>query len=248
MKKIISFIVISFSFISYSNQINLLMVPDDPEAVRIGLDISSHKPSTILIKYKIGLQNTARLYGWKGTKWIVITNQNYFKGSFFKESPIKTIIVDGNNNFPESLIPNKSWCDNVYKILTFEKPSLIHLLGINLDFKYNDWKSFSNIYGISMGDLNPNDYNIRWFHKRLPDAIKSSNRKINKRDDAFWAVIREEEIIKPTLSDYISTASEKVDSVVSDEDMDDSDIIIEENQLTEDNPLILEPPEAVIEN
>ena len=248
MKKIISFIVISFSFISYSNQINLLMVPDDPEAVRIGLDISSHKPSTILIKYKIGLQNTARLYGWKGTKWIVIPNQNYFKGSFFKESPIKTIIVDGNNNFPESLIPNKSWCDNVYKILTFEKPSLIHLLGINLDFKYNDWKSFSNIYGISMGDLNPNDYNIRWFHKRLPDAIKSRDRKINKRDDAFWVVIREEEIIKPTLSDYISTVSEKVDSVVSDEDMDDSDIIIEENQLTEDNPLILEPPEAVIEN
>ena len=54
--------IISVSFISYSNQINLLMVPD-PEAVRIGLDISSHKPSTILIKYKIGLQNTARLYG-----------------------------------------------------------------------------------------------------------------------------------------------------------------------------------------
>ena len=41
MKKIILFMIISVSFISYSNQINLLMVPDDPEAVRIGLDISS---------------------------------------------------------------------------------------------------------------------------------------------------------------------------------------------------------------
>ena len=248
MKKIILFMIISVSFISHSNQINLLMVPDDPEAVRIGLDISSHKPSTILIKYKVGLQNTARLYGWKGTKWIIIPNQNYYEGSFFKESPNKTIIVDGYDNFPESLIPNKNWCDNVYKISTLENPSLIHLLGINLDFTYNDWKSFSSIYNISVSDLNPNNYNVRWYHKRLPDAIKSNNRKISKRDDIFWTVVRKKEMIKPTLSDYISKVSDKVDNIVSDDDMSDTDQTIEENIIIEENPLIIEPPEAVIEN
>ena len=68
-------------------------------------------------------------------------------------------------------------------------------------------------------------------HKRLPDAIKSNNRKISKRDDIFWTVVREKEMIKPTLSDYISTVSDKVDNIVSDDDMSDTDQIIEENKL-----------------
>ena len=55
-------------------------------------------------------------------------------------------------------------------------------------------------------------------------------------------------MIKPTLSDYISTVSDKVDNIVSDDDMSDTDQIIEENIIIEENPLIIEPPEAVIEN
>ena len=53
----------------------------------------------------------------------------------------KTIIVDGDDNFPESLIPNNTWCKNVYKISTLEGISYSSITGINLDFKYNDWKS-----------------------------------------------------------------------------------------------------------
>ena len=53
MKKIILLIILSVSFSSYADEINLLMIPDEPDAVRIGLDVASHKPSTILIKYKI---------------------------------------------------------------------------------------------------------------------------------------------------------------------------------------------------
>ena len=242
MKKIILLIILSVSFSSYTDEINLLMIPDDPDAVRIGLDVASHKPSTILIKYKIGIQNTARLFGWKGTKWIIIPNKNYYDGNFFIESPKKTIIVDGDDNFPESLIPNNTWCKNVYKISTLERPSVIHLLGINLDFKYNDWKSFSGIYDISMADLNPNDYNIRWYHKRLPDAIKTNEGRINKRDDIYWTIIREEKIANPTLSDYVSSVSDKVDDIVSDIDMNESDDVMDIN------PLTVEPPEALIED
>ena len=40
MKKIILFIILSVSFSSYADEINLLMIPDDPDAVRIGLDVA----------------------------------------------------------------------------------------------------------------------------------------------------------------------------------------------------------------
>ena len=51
MKKKINIILITvFVLINVkAEDISLLMVPDDPDAVKIGLDISSHKPSLILI-------------------------------------------------------------------------------------------------------------------------------------------------------------------------------------------------------
>ena len=93
-----------------------------------------------------------------------------------------------------------------------------------------------------MADLNPNDYNIRWYHKRLPDAIKTNEGRINKRDDIYWTIIREEKIANPTLSDYVSSVSDKVDDIVSDIDMNESDDVMDIN------PLTIEPPEALIED
>ena len=47
--------------------------------------------------------------------------------------------------------------------------------------------------------MDPNDFNIRWYHKRLPDAIKTNEGRINKRDDIYWTIIREEKIANPTV-------------------------------------------------
>ena len=245
MKKKINIILITIFILvnAKAEDISLLMVPDHPDAVKIGLDISSHKPSLILIKYKLGAQNTARLFGWKGTEWIGISNPNYYSGKFFKIAPKKSIIVESEIDFPDELLPNIEWCSNVYKISTLNKRSLINLLGTNLDFKYADWKSFSNIYNLSISEINPNDYNIRWYHRRLPDAINAANSSYSNRDSEFWSVVREELSESSTLIDALSTINED-ESII-----DIDDVIIEEDiEPIILNPLTDEPPEAVINN
>ena len=32
-----------------------------------------------------------------------------------------------------------------------------------------------------MSEINPNDYNVRWYHRRLPDAINASKKSYSKR-------------------------------------------------------------------
>ena len=236
-KKINIILIIIFVLVNAkAEDISLLMVPDHPDAVKIGLDISSHKPSLILIKYKLGAQNTARLFGWKGTEWIGISNPNYYSGKFFKIAPKKSIIVESEIGFPDELLPNIEWCSNIYKISTLNKPSLINLLGTNLDFNYSDWISFSNIHNLSLSEINPNNYNIRWFHRRLPDAIKAANKTVSYRDLEFWSVIREELPESSTLDNALLTITE--DETITEEDIEP--VIL--------NPLTDEPPEAVINN
>ena len=241
MKKISIILVTLFiSLNAKADNISLLMVPDDPDTIKVGLDIASIKPSVILIKYKLGAKNTARLFGWKGTEWIGISNPNYFAGQFFKVAPSKTIIVESEIGFPDELIPNREWCLNIYKISTLNISSLINLLGTNLDFKYADWKSFSNIYKIPISDLNPNDYNIRWYHRRLPDAINAANKNLSNRDIEFWSIIREEITSSPTLVNTITS--------LNDEDAVEEISIITEEEIDPImiNPLTEEPPEAIL--
>ena len=124
----------------------------------------------------------------------------------------------------------------IYKISTLNKPSLINLLGTNLDFNYSDWISFSNIHNLSLSEINPNNYNIRWFHRRLPDAIKAANKTVSYRDLEFWSVIREELPESSTLDNALLTITE--DETITEEDIEP--VIL--------NPLTDEPPEAVINN
>jgi len=222
---------------SWADEITLLMVPDDPKVVKIGLDITSHHPSILLVKYKLGAQNTARIFGWKGTEWVTISNSNFINGKFFKEGPKKTIIVESDYIFPNALIPREDWCANVYKISTTQTSSLIHLLGINIGFNNSDWQSFSNIYNLPISKINPNFKGLKWYHRRLSDVVRSSE-YINSEDKKYWTIIREEEHSSLLLND--------LDNLTSIEYEDDLDIKEEEIEIN--NPLSQEPPEAVISN
>lgn len=238
MKKIKYYILlIPISLTLNAAPVSLLMVPNNSDAVKVGLDIASHQPSTLLIKYQLGAQNTARLYGWKGTEWVSISNSSFYNGGFFKEPPQKTIIIEAQYTFPQALIPNEDWCKNIYKISNAPISSLIHLIGINLNFNNNDWRSFSNLYGIPLNKINPNNVGVQWYHRRLTDVLKSSD-GVNKSDEVYWEIIREE----PSLSlvEYIKDEVElNTDLNLNDEEIIQETIII-------DNPLIEEPPAAII--
>ena len=71
--------------------------------------------------------------------------------------------------------------------------------------------------------------------QKITDTSEPNRGRINKRDDIYWTIILEtrRKIANPTLSDYVSSvASDKVDDIVSDIDMNESDDVMDINPLT----------------
>ena len=122
----------------------------------------------------------------------------------------------------------------MYKISTTRLAPIIHLCGRRLHFEYNDWKWFSDRYGIALEDINPNFHGVRWFNRRLGDVLKNTHAKSDK-DEVFWNVIRERD-----------TESLNEDVIMS-EPLLEEDTILEEEVIEEeiiDNPLLEDAPRS----
>lgn len=170
----------------------LLLIPRKDEAVRIGLDIASRYP-TLLLSYKLNGQNDVSLHGWTGTEWVNVTLDAYAEGAFFREGPDTTLLVEQSGSpFPEKLLPAEQWCDAVYKISTSDTRPLLHLAGQYFDFRYKDWKWFSENYHLPLEAINPENHNISWYHRRLSDNLKNRS-SIVYNDLQYWTVVREPE-------------------------------------------------------
>tara|TARA_E500000178_G_scaffold356637_1_gene436401 strand:+ start:5145 stop:5921 length:777 start_codon:yes stop_codon:yes gene_type:complete len=220
----------------------LIMVPQDEELVKVGLDLAVRHPS-LLVSYRLGAQQTASLKGWTGTEWVYVSVANFLAGDFFREGPDEAIIVESNLPFPEALIPDASWCERVAKITTDDVRSVVHLAGRALHFEYRDWKWFSERYRLPMAKLNPSQSGIRWYNRRLGDVIGSQMSR-NYEDDENWVVLRapepavalEEEVVEPVVVE--DEAVEMIDTNV----IDVTDVLVEQPI----NPLEEEPPSAQI--
>lgn len=213
----------------------LLLFPHNEQSVKVGLDIAERHES-LLVTYKLGAQNTVSLRGWTGTEWVYISVPNYQSGDFFREGPEKAIIIDGYDSFPDALLPSEAWCDAVYKVSTMQLAPIIHLCGRRLHFEYNDWKWFSDRYGIALEDINPNFHGVRWFNRRLGDVLKNTHAKSDK-DEVFWNVIREPSV-EDLNEDFIINESLLEEETILEEEVIEEEIIV--------NPLLEDAPEAII--
>ena len=155
-----------------AEEITLLMVPRDDGPVRIGMDVGNRFP-TILLNYMVLPDGSCSLHGWTGSEWVNVSAESFTKGSFFLVEPASALIVTQKDGaVPESLIPPEAWCPSVYRIKTDEVRPLLHLIGRHYDFQYKDWKWFSENYKLTMSQINPEELNLAWYHKRLGENLK----------------------------------------------------------------------------
>ncbi|MDF7805959.1 hypothetical protein P4E94_00820 [Pontiellaceae bacterium B12219] len=216
---------------SRTDEVTLVMVPRNDDAVRVGMDIATRYP-TLLISYKLLPNNSASLHGWNGKEWVNITLEDFHEGNFFRTGPDSALIVEEEGiSVPELVIPPAGWCTSAYKITTDEVRPMLHLFGQYYDFSYKDWKWFSENYRMSMAAINPENLNVSWYHKRLGDNLKSG--PLAADDLQYWVAIR-----------HPVTITEAV--VVETEEVVEEEPVMELPDDPEVNPFAQAAPEAVV--
>lgn len=223
----------SLASASRKDEITLVMIPREDRALRVGLDIASRYP-TLLVSYQVTSKGVS-LHGWDGKEWVNITLDDFRGGNFFRTGPDSALVVEKEGvAVPGIMIPPAGWCEAAYKITTTETRPLLHLVGQYYDFKYKDWKWFSENYKMSMDAINPEGLNVSWYHKRLGDNLKKG--PVAADDLQYWAAIRHpkpliaeaEEVAEPNSVD---SAEQPVMEMPNDPDV---------------NPLTTDAPEAVV--
>jgi hypothetical protein len=172
------------------DEITLLLVPREEEAVRLGMDIANRYPS-LLISYRIGSGDAVSLHGWTGSEWVNVAPDNFQQGDFFKNGPSSALIVEAAGSaVPKSLIPPPDWCAVVSKIKTTDMRPLLHLVGRYYDFSYDEWKWFARRYSLEMDAINPEGLNVAWYHRPMSEHFKSRPQH-GSTDLQYWVSVRE---------------------------------------------------------
>lgn len=220
------------AFASRKDEITLVLVPREDSVIRVGLDIFQRYP-TLLVSYEVQPNGAVSFHGWTGKEWVNITPEAFQAGDFFRTGPDSALIVDEGSQLPAAYIPAESWCTSVYKITTTEVRPLLHLTGQFYDFKYKDWKWFSENYKMSMDAINPEGLNVAWYHKQLGDNLKKG--PVAADDLQFWIAVRHP---VPPLDEVVPVETNQVEMV------EESSTNMQETVVS--NPLTNSVPEAVV--
>ncbi|MDF7799937.1 hypothetical protein P4C99_10710 [Pontiellaceae bacterium B1224] len=225
----------SMATASRKDEVTLVMMPREDGVLRVGLDIANRYP-TLLVSYKV-LPNGVSLHGWNGQEWVNISLNDFHEGNFFRTGPDSALVVEQEGmTIPEIMIPPIGWCDAAYKITTTDTRPLLHLVGQYYDFKYKDWKWFSDNYKMSMEAINPEGLNVSWYHKRFGDHLKKG--PVAADDLQYWVAIRHPEPVMVEMEVEVVAETNTVESAVQ-----------PEMELPEDpmvNPFTNDAPAAVV--
>ncbi|WP_372796155.1 hypothetical protein [Pontiella sp.] len=225
---------------SRKDEVTLVLLPRDDSVVRVGLDLFQ-RYRTLLVTYQVQPNGTPSLHGWTGKEWVNINPDAFRAGDFFHTGPDSALIVEEEGvSLPASLLPPESWCNAVYKITTTEVRPLLHLTGQYYDFKYKDWKWFSENYRMSMDAINPEQLNIAWYHRRLGENLKKG--PVAADDLQYWVAVRHPlppvEMAAEPEPELETNDVEAVESL----DMEESDTMLLTNDIPE--AVVLSPGDA----
>lgn len=186
-----------FSNAARKDEITLVMVPREEEPVRLGMDLANRFP-TLLISYKVGVNNAVSLHGWTGTQWVNVALDHFQSGDFFRKGPDSALIVEkAGAPIPASLVPPSNWCVSASKITTTEMRPLLHLVGQYYNFSYEDWQWVAKRYSQPLDAINPEGLNVAWYHKRMNEHLKPHEQH-GASDLQYWVSIRQPEVVTLT--------------------------------------------------
>jgi hypothetical protein len=171
--------------IPWRQDITMLVVPREPQAIQVAQDLSRRYP-VMIVCYQLAPTGPV-LHAWNGKSWVGISTNDYTNGTFFTQRPRHAVIVEQQGlAAPEILIPNGTWCDSGNRLTSSEPRVMIHLLGRYFDFPYRYWMQFSKRYNYALEEINPALINVLWWHYRGDKVIPAFKSRDFDRDMDKW--------------------------------------------------------------
>jgi hypothetical protein len=169
--------------------ITMLVVPRQPEPVRIAQDMAARRP-VLLVTYQTVADDDVDIRAWNGDAWVSVSPEAYQSGDFFSTPPSHTILVQSKTApAPDLLIPDGSWCTSGNRLTSTEPRVMLHLLGRYFDISYNDWKALSWRYRLPLNVINPGQVNIPWWHFRGEDINRMREERNLAADMENWFLL-----------------------------------------------------------
>lgn len=167
--------------IPWRKNITMLVVPREPQAVQVALDLSRYYP-VMTVCYQT-TRAAPILYAWNGEEWVAISVEDYVSGSFFSTRPQRVVLVEKENvPAPDVLIPDGTWCKTGHRLTSASRRVMTHLLGLQFNMPYRYWLQLSERYGIPFEQLNPSLDNLPLLHRRGSEK----NLSLYEQDMAHW--------------------------------------------------------------
>ncbi|MEN7972493.1 MAG: hypothetical protein ABFR47_01525 [Verrucomicrobiota bacterium] len=226
---------VAVSSASRKDEVTLVMVPREDALVQVGLDIANRYP-TLLVSYKVGINEVVSLHGWTGSEWVNIRLEAFQSGKFFKKGPDSSLVIEkAGVPVPEKMLPTPEWCSSASKITTTAMRPLLHLVGQYYDFSFKDWTWFAKRYNLDMDAINPEGLNVAWYHKRMGEHLASREQGATS-DLQYWVSLYQPVVVAEPQVPGVVVAAQEESAVVPEEP--------EEEPM--DNLLTNDVPEAVI--
>ncbi|QHI69723.1 hypothetical protein [Tichowtungia aerotolerans] len=171
--------------IPWRDNITMLVVPREPQAVKLALDISRYYP--VLIVCYQPMQKDPVLHAWNGEGWVSVSPEDYVNGVFFTTPPQQAVVVEQEKyTAPELLIPDGTWCKKGFRLSTTDERAIIHLLGLHFKFPYRYWIQFADRYKYALEEINPSLNNVFWWHYRGNEVMPAFKARDFETDRDLW--------------------------------------------------------------
>lgn len=147
---------------SSSEDITLLVVPARYTVLQVAFDIVPRFPA-VLVSYQPGAdQGRPLFYAWNGSKWLYISNEDFFNGNFVGADIARTIVV-GDDNTPSELLEPLEWVPEMGRVESLMTGDLINGLGNIFDFTPEKWAWFAARYNLRLNDGSEETSTHSWY-------------------------------------------------------------------------------------
>jgi len=195
-----------FSMGGAPRPVTVMVVPAEPNMVRLGLDMVEREDVLLMSYAPASKPQDPFLHVWNGSEWLRVPSNRYADGSFLKRAPGTVLVVGGNDALTTILIEQAvDWSPEVLNVASGPVTDVINSLGRLFQFSRSDWKWFASEYNLKLENLNEGREEKGWYDSHSPSDIPQTPNPIlkpfSKSEDVYEPSSNLETISVPPVSE-----------------------------------------------
>lgn len=162
--------------------LTILMVPAEPNMVRLGMDMVEREDVLLMSYAPQSKPQDPFLHVWNGNTWLRVPAEKYASGTFLRTKPDAVLVLGGNNALTTVLIEQAvDWSPEVLNVAPGSIAEVINSFGRLFRFSRSDWKWFAAEYDLKLEDLNQGKKEEGWYDSHSPEDIPKTRNPLFKK-------------------------------------------------------------------